>query len=160
MGNLASPVDTVVWATVGSGAATSCLPNEMCKNLDLNVKPVVEKPFTNASGQPGQCTALAVPWSCWERRTAHVSKEWGRSEQWTLQSHCCQCPRWLNMVGQSTLDQRDPTFNVGSRRFRLCRPVAFSRSPWIVMGSPQKGWRRKSCGNHRRHGQWRWWAGQ
>ena len=64
LGNLASPVDTIVWATVGSGAATSCLPNEMCKNLDLNVKPVVEKPFTNASGQPvsvyGTCSPMVV----------------------------------------------------------------------------------------------------
>ena len=64
LGNLSAPVDTIVWATVDSGAATSCLPNEMCKNLDLNVKPVVEKPFTNASGQPvsvyGTCSPMVV----------------------------------------------------------------------------------------------------
>ena len=51
-------------------------------------------------------------------------KEWVRSEQWTWQSHCCQCP---SMAGQSCLDHRDPTSSVGPRRFRLCRPVAFSR---------------------------------
>ena len=64
LGSLATSVDTIVWATVDSGAATSCLPKEMCKNLDLNVKPVVEKPFTNASGQPvpvhGTCNPMVT----------------------------------------------------------------------------------------------------
>ena len=50
-------MDTIVWANVGSGAATSCLPKEMCKNLDLAVK-VVEKPFTNASH--GTCSPMVT----------------------------------------------------------------------------------------------------
>ena len=40
------------------------MPKEMCKNLDLNIKPVVEKSFTNASGQPvpvhGTCNPMVV----------------------------------------------------------------------------------------------------
>ena len=61
-GKAKTSVDTIAWATVDSGAATSCLPKEMCKNLDLEVTPVEEKPFTNASGQPvkvhGTCSPM------------------------------------------------------------------------------------------------------
>ena len=64
IGNLSAPVNTIVWATVDSGAATNCLPQAMCKNLELNVKPVDEKPFTNASGHPvpvyGTCSPMVV----------------------------------------------------------------------------------------------------
>ena len=64
IGNLSAPVDTIVWATADSGAATNCLPNATCKNLELNVKPVDEKPFTNASGHPvpfyGTCSPMVV----------------------------------------------------------------------------------------------------
>ena len=61
LGSLATEVDTIAWATVGSGAATSCLPKEMCQTLDLAVKPVEEKPFTNASGQPVQVHGTCNP---------------------------------------------------------------------------------------------------
>ena len=64
IGNLSAPVNTIVWATVDSGAATNCLPQAMCKDLELNVKPVDEKPFTNASGHPvpvyGTCSPMVV----------------------------------------------------------------------------------------------------
>ena len=61
LGNLSNGVDTVVWATVDSGAATSCLPKEMAQSLELAMKPVDEKPFTNASGQPVQVHGLCNP---------------------------------------------------------------------------------------------------
>ena len=58
--SLATSVDTIVWATVDSGAATSCLSKELCKNLDLAVKPV----DANASGQPvpvhGTCSPMVT----------------------------------------------------------------------------------------------------
>eukprot|EP00435_Cladocopium_sp_Y103_P012181 s2981_g3.t1 len=64
LGNLSTEVDTIVWATVDSGAATSCLPKEMCQSLELAMKPVDEKPFTNASGQPvhvhGMCNPIVT----------------------------------------------------------------------------------------------------
>ena len=61
LGSLASPVDTIVWATVDSGAATSCLPKEMAQSLELAMTPVDEKPFTNASGQPVQVHGICNP---------------------------------------------------------------------------------------------------
>ena len=61
LGSLASPVDTIVWATVDSGAATSCLPKEMAQSLELAMTPVDEKPFTNASGQPVQVHGVCNP---------------------------------------------------------------------------------------------------
>ena len=61
LGNLASPVDTIVWATVDSGAATSCLPKELAQSLELAMTPVDEKPFTNASGQPVQVHGVCNP---------------------------------------------------------------------------------------------------
>ena len=61
LGGLATEVDTIVWATIDSGAATTCLPKEMCQTLDLAVKPVEEKPFTNASGQPVQVHGTCNP---------------------------------------------------------------------------------------------------
>ena len=40
------------------------MPKQMCKNLDLAVKAVDEKPFTNASGQPvpvhGTCSPMVT----------------------------------------------------------------------------------------------------
>ena len=77
LGSLAkTSVDTIVWATVGSGAARSCLPKEMCKNLDLEVKPVEEK--------VRQCIwpASSGAWHVQRhgddrgRKEAHKSKEW------------------------------------------------------------------------------------
>lgn len=41
---------TVVWTTVDSGAAVSCIPEEMAMACGLEVTPV--QPFTTASGQP------------------------------------------------------------------------------------------------------------
>ena len=61
LGSLASPVDTIVWATVDSGAATSCLPKELAQSLELAMTPVDEKPFTNASGQPVQVHGVCNP---------------------------------------------------------------------------------------------------
>ena len=62
LGSLATSVDTIVWATVDSGAATSCLPKEMCKNLGLAVKPVVEKPLLLASqlSVHGTCSPMVT----------------------------------------------------------------------------------------------------
>ena len=54
LGSLATSVDTIVWATVDSGAATSCLPKEMCKNMESH------SPMLLAS--QCQCMALAAPW--------------------------------------------------------------------------------------------------
>ena len=54
-------MDTIVWATVDSGAATSCLPKEMAQSLELAMTPVDEKPFTNASGQPVQVHGICNP---------------------------------------------------------------------------------------------------
>ena len=54
-------VDTIVWTTVDSGAATNCLPKEFCDSMNFKVKPVVEKPFTNASGQPVQVHGTLSP---------------------------------------------------------------------------------------------------
>ena len=45
----------------GPPLSNSCLPKETCKNLDLEVKPVEEKPFTNASGQPVQVHGTCSP---------------------------------------------------------------------------------------------------
>ena len=61
LGSLASQVDTIVWATVDSGAATSCLPKELAQSLELAMTPVDEKPFTNASGQPVQVHGVCNP---------------------------------------------------------------------------------------------------
>ena len=61
LGNLSNGVDTVVWAAVDSGAATSCLPKGMAQSLELAMKPVDEKPFTNSSGQPVQVHGLCNP---------------------------------------------------------------------------------------------------
>ena len=60
-GNLASPVDTIVWATVDSGAATTCLPKELAQSLELAMTPVDEKPFAHASGQPVQVHGVCNP---------------------------------------------------------------------------------------------------
>ena len=89
LGSLATEVDTVAWATVNSGAATSCLPKEMSQNLDLAVKPVDEKPFTNASGQVhGTCN----PWWQLGKKEAHKFQVWDSFGQWMWQSHCCLSP--------------------------------------------------------------------
>lgn len=40
------------WATVDSGAATSCLPSEMCKQMNLAIAKTSDLPYTNASGEP------------------------------------------------------------------------------------------------------------
>ena len=49
-----------VWATVDSGAATSCLPIEMCRKMGLSILKTTDLPYTTASGQPvhvhGVCT--------------------------------------------------------------------------------------------------------
>ena len=42
----------VVWATVDSGAATSCLPVELCQEKGLEVERTSDLPYTNASGAP------------------------------------------------------------------------------------------------------------
>ena len=42
----------VVWATVDSGAATSCLPVELCQEKGLEVESTSDLPYTNASGAP------------------------------------------------------------------------------------------------------------
>ena len=42
----------VVWATVDSGAATSCLPVELCQEKGLEVESTSDLPYINASGAP------------------------------------------------------------------------------------------------------------
>ena len=42
----------VVWATVDSGAATSCLPVELWQEKGLEVENTLDLPYTNASGAP------------------------------------------------------------------------------------------------------------
>ena len=50
-----------VWATVDSGAATSCLPVEMCKKIGLAIAATTDLPFTNASGQPVHVHGVCNP---------------------------------------------------------------------------------------------------
>ena len=50
-----------VWATVDSGAATSCLPVEMCKKMGLAITATKDLPFTNASGQPVHVHGVCNP---------------------------------------------------------------------------------------------------
>ena len=51
----------VVWATVDSGAATSCLPVEMCQEKGLEVESTSDLPYTNASGAPVRVHGICHP---------------------------------------------------------------------------------------------------
>lgn len=52
-----------VWATVDSRAATSCLPLEMCKQMNLNlaIAKTSDLPYTNASGEPVKVHGICSP---------------------------------------------------------------------------------------------------
>ena len=51
----------VVWATVDSGAATSCLPVELCQERGLAVERTSDLPYTNASGAPVRVHGICHP---------------------------------------------------------------------------------------------------
>ena len=51
----------VVWATVDSGAATSCLPVELCQEKGLEVERTSDLPYTNASGAPVRVHGICHP---------------------------------------------------------------------------------------------------
>ena len=51
----------VVWATVDSGAATSCLPVELCQEKGLEVESTSDLPYTNASGAPVRVHGICHP---------------------------------------------------------------------------------------------------
>ena len=51
----------VVWATVDSGAATSCLPVELCQERRLEVESTSDLPYTNASGAPVRVHRICHP---------------------------------------------------------------------------------------------------
>ena len=51
----------VVWATVDSGAATSCLPVELCQEKGLEVESTSDLPYTNASGAPVKVHGICHP---------------------------------------------------------------------------------------------------
>ena len=51
----------VVWATVDSGAATSCLPVELCQERGLAVERTADLPYTNASGAPVRVHGICHP---------------------------------------------------------------------------------------------------
>lgn len=51
----------VIWATVDSGAATSCLPVEMCQEKGLEVEKTSDLPYTNASGGPVKVHGICHP---------------------------------------------------------------------------------------------------
>ena len=50
-----------VWATVDSGAATSCLPVEMCRKMGLSILKTTDLPYTTASGQPVHVHGVCTP---------------------------------------------------------------------------------------------------
>ena len=50
-----------VWATVDSGAATSCLPVEMCRKMGLSILKTPDLPYTTASGQPVHIHGVCTP---------------------------------------------------------------------------------------------------
>ena len=118
LGSLASPVDTIVWATVDSGAATSCLPKEMAQSLELAMTPVDEKPFAMHQDSQSRCTAYATPWWQWVRKEAHKSKVWDSSGQWMWQSHCYLCPSWLRKAGQWPSAPQDRSCKGEPRRYQ------------------------------------------
>ena len=76
----------VVWATVDSGAATSCLPVELCQERGLAVERTSDLPYTNASGRMG----FVIPRSPLEIRMDPRWLELACSRQWTLPNHCYQ----------------------------------------------------------------------
>ena len=51
----------VIWATVDSGAATSCLPVEMCREKGLKVEKTTDLPYTTASGAPVKVHGICQP---------------------------------------------------------------------------------------------------
>ena len=51
----------VIWATVDSGAATSCLPVGMCREKGLNVEKTTDLPYTTASGAPVKVHGICHP---------------------------------------------------------------------------------------------------
>ena len=51
----------VVWATVDSGAATSCVPVELCQEEGLEVESTSDLPYTNASGAPVKVHGICHP---------------------------------------------------------------------------------------------------
>ena len=50
-----------VWATVDSGAATSCLPLETCKQMNLAIAKTSDLPYTNASGEAVKVHGICSP---------------------------------------------------------------------------------------------------
>ena len=50
-----------VWATVDSGAATSCLPIGMCRQMGLSILKTSDLPYTTASGQPVHVQGVCTP---------------------------------------------------------------------------------------------------
>ena len=50
-----------VWATVDSGAATSCLPVEMCRKMGLSILKTTDLPYTTASEQPVHVHGVCTP---------------------------------------------------------------------------------------------------
>ena len=50
-----------VWATVDSGAATSCLPVEMCRKMGLSILKTTDLPYTTASGRPVHVHGVCTP---------------------------------------------------------------------------------------------------
>ena len=50
-----------VGATVDSGAATSCLPIEMCRKMELSILKTTDLPYTTASMQPVHVRGVCTP---------------------------------------------------------------------------------------------------
>ena len=86
-----------VWATVDSGAATSCLPIEMCRKMGLSILKTSDLPYTTASGQPvhvhGVCTPSVTLGAQGPQGTS-ISQELVSSRQRTWQHHCYPWPSW------------------------------------------------------------------
>ena len=50
-----------VWVTVDLGTATSCLPLEISKQMNLTIAKTSALPFTNASGEPVKVHGICSP---------------------------------------------------------------------------------------------------